>query len=324
MSIEKAIFAGGCFWCIEAAFSLVPGVLKATAGYTGGHTENPTYQEVTSGTTGHLEAVEVTYDSDKVSYEKLLDIFWRQIDPTDAGGQFADRGSQYATAIYYVNDEQKKVAQESKKKLEESGKFDKPIATAILKAATFYPAEEYHQKFFQKEPEHYKAYSKASGREHFKEQTWKEEAPAKTYEKPGSEEIKKKLNPLQYKVTQQCGTEPAFNNAYWNNEVEGIYVDVVSGEPLFSSKDKFESGTGWPSFSRPLEPANIVEKKDFSYGMGRTEIRSLHADSHLGHVFPDGPQPTGLRYCMNSAALRFIPKKDLEKEGYGEYKKLFE
>jgi len=335
--LEKATFAGGCFWCMQPPYDKLKGVVSTKVGYTGGSKKNPTYEEVSSGTTGHAEAVEIMYDPTLTRYDELLDIFWHNIDPTTLNKQFADSGTQYRTAIFYHNEEQKRLALASKEALERSGNFARPLVTEIVPASEFYPAEDYHQKYYEKSPINYNLYKVGSGRETFIEKVWGEIAQLKStkggdeqkkdekkYVKPSKEELKRKLTPLQYKVTQEEATEKAFDNEYWDNHRDGIYVDIVSGEPLFSSIDKFESGTGWPSFSRPLEPDNIVERKDRSFFMQRTEVRSKHGGSHLGHVFDDGPKPTGLRYCMNSAALRFIPEEDLEKEGYGQYKKLFE
>jgi peptide methionine sulfoxide reductase msrA/msrB len=338
--LQKAIFAGGCFWCMEPPFEKLEGVKEVISGYTGGHKENPTYEEVSAGTTGHLESVEIIYDPSKVTYEELLDIFWRQIDPTDAYGSFVDRGSQYSSAIFYISEEQRKLAEKSREELAGSGRFEKKIVTKILPAGKFYRAEDYHQDYYQKNPIRYKFYRYGSGRDKFLDSVWGDErnpeekkeskdfatqgGAVKKYIKPPDEILKKTITPMQYKVTQKDGTEPAYQNEYWDEKREGVYVDIVSGEPLFTSTDKYDSKTGWPSFTKPLVPDNIVEKDDWSFFTRRTEVRSKHGDSHLGHVFPDGPPTTGLRYCMNSAALRFIPKEKMAEEGYGEFLYLFE
>jgi peptide methionine sulfoxide reductase msrA/msrB len=343
LSLNVATFAGGCFWCVEAGFEKIPGVAEAVSGYSGGIEKNPSYQQVASGATGHTEAVQVYYDPQSITYEGLLQALWRMMDPTDVDGQFVDRGKPYRPAIFFHNAEQKRSAEASIQALQNSGRYDKPVALEVTHFESFYDAEEYHQDYYIKNPIRYKYYTFNSGRYQFIDKVWGKdreidyaqyrpktsEAADKgqqggvnpqAFQKPSDEQLRKQLTSIQYKVTQQDATEPSFNNKYWDEKRAGIYVDVVSGEPLFLSTDKYKSGTGWPSFVRPISLNAVVEKEDRSwYGGMRIEIRSTLADSHSGHVFKDGPKPTGLRYCMNSAALKFILKADMDEAGYGQY-----
>ena len=315
-SLELATFAGGCFWCMVSPFDELPGIKGVISGYTGGHKANPTYEEVCTDTTGHYEAVQISFDSAVMSYQKLLDLFWQQIDPTDAAGQFNDRGLSYRTAIFFHSEEQRILAETSKAKLAESGRFKKPIVTAVLPAGPFYKAEEKHQHYYKRNPFHYNLYKEGSGRAKFIRENWKRQK--------SDEELRKELTPIQYEVTRKNATEPPFQNEYWNHTEEGIYVDIILGEPLFSSIDKYDAGCGWPSFTKPLRRTELEEKFDTSHGMRRIEVRAKASDAHLGHVFDDGPGPDRARYCINSAALRFVPKNKLQEKGYGEFLSLFE
>lgn len=341
---QTITLAGGCFWCTEAYFQEEKGILDAVSGYAGGDISNASYLSVAKGTTKHREAVQVTYDLNIISTDEVLDIYWSHIDPTNIEGQFADKGFQYTTAIFYHNEKQGAVARDSKKRLEASGLFDKPIATEILLFTTFFEAENYHQDYYKKASAYYERYKKASGRAGFVEDTWAKDAaiqflkseqtvdPDKrgapksgdyNYTEEEIAELLKNLDPLAYHVVAENGTESPFNNAYWNNKADGIYVDIVTGKPLFSSTHKYDSGTGWPSFWRTIDDNSVTMHEDNSLSTTRTEIRS--DAGHVGHVFNDGPiEEGGRRFCTNSASLRFVPKADMEKEGYSEYLYLFE
>ncbi len=314
--VKTAVFAGGCFWCVESDLEKLPEIISAVSGYMGGKGDAPTYEGYVSR--GFREVVEVSYNPEKISYAELAAYLIKHSDPTDAGGSFGDRGSAYAPAIYYADEAEKKEAERVITEINATGVYEKPLAVLVLPRSQFYPAEEYHQDYSKKNPVRYNFYRIASGRDAFIKKHWGEGDG----EKPNDAHLRAALTPLQYKVTQKNGTEPPFQNEYDKNYAAGIYVDIVSGEPLFSSRDKYDSGTGWPSFVKPIALGVVVEKVDKGFFSTRTEIRSRIGDSHLGHLFPDGPKDRGgLRYCMNSAALRFVPKEKMTAEGYEEYLK---
>lgn len=316
--MKKEIYlAGGCFWGTEQYLQNIKGILSTEVGYANGNTENPTYEEVCRHNTGHAEAVKVEYEDTVIGLPFILELYYDVINPVSVNRQGGDVGSQYRTGIYYVNEEDAPVIENSISKLQE--KYRETIAIERLPLSNYYKAEEYHQKYLDKNPSGY-CHIGADKFEKAKKAVDKD----KKFEKKSLEKLKQDLTEEQFEVTQNSATEAPFKNEYFNEFREGIYVDITTGEPLFMSADKFDSGCGWPSFSKPIETAMINELKDTSFGRVRTEVRSSHGDAHLGHVFTDGPKESGgLRYCINSASLRFIPKEKMEEEGYGDYLGLF-
>ncbi len=339
LNIQTMIVAGGCFWCVEADLEKVPGVIGVVSGYSGGNADKPTYQNYGSG--GHREVVEVTYNANQVSFEDILIVTMKTTDPTDDNGTFGDRGDKYSSAFYYENSQQKKIIEDLIREVDENGPYDKPLAIDVETKATFWPAEDYHQDYYKGTLTklRYQFYRTASGRsafiekywgvnDHSPELSWRNEPSTSNnqtymwsnYVKPSEEELKSQLDEQAFKVTQKEGTERAGTSPLDKIWEDGIYVDILSGEPLYSSKDKFDSGTGWPSFVRPITPNALTEHEDKKFFTTRTETRSAIADNHIGHVFNDGPADRGgLRYCMNGVALNFVPKAEMEAKGYGDF-----
>jgi len=341
-TVATAMFGGGCFWCVESDLQKVKGVFSVVSGYAGGRGENPTYKNYSAQ--GFREVVEVTYSPTVVSYANLVENIIKHGDPIDPNGSFGDRGKEYAPAIYYKTEAEKQSALAVIKSIDNAKIYPKALTITVIPTVKFWNAEEYHQDYAEKNPVRYSFYRTASGRDLFIKKYWGNKAGDFTassaevalntsisthantkamntwelYIKPSDAELRALLTEVQYEVTQKEGTERSFKNEYDANKAEGIYVDVLSGEPLYSSKDKFDSGTGWPSFVKPITESSIITKEDKGFFGTRIEVRSRYADSHLGHVFDDGPTDRGgKRYCMNSASMRFVPKEKMESEGYG-------
>ncbi len=309
--MSEIYLAGGCFWGMEKYIASIRGVIETQAGYANGKTENPTYDDVCYKDTGHAETVKVVFDPAVITLSFLLELYYDAIDPVAVNRQGGDRGVQYRTGIYYVEESDKAIIQQSIARLQK--RIGKPIAIEVAPLQNFTVAEEYHQKYLDKNP---------SGYCHIGGDKFKKAASAiidpTAFQEPDEEELRRTLRGEQYAVTRHNVTEPPFQNEFWDSFKPGIYVDITTGEPLFSSTDKFQSGCGWPSFSKPIDPNTVEEKRDLTHGMLRTEVRSRIGNAHLGHLFKDGPKEAGgLRYCINSASLRFIPKEEMDEQGYG-------
>ncbi len=317
--------AGGCFWGVEAYFERIDGVLDAVSGYANGRTENPSYEDVVYRNTGHAETVKVVYNPDKLSLDNILQYYFRIIDPTSLNKQGNDRGVQYRTGVYTTDAAEQEVVADALAQLQQ--RYQRPLVVENTALEHFYEAEQYHQDYLMKNPNGYchVDLSKADEPLSRKPEQAEKSQPgfdASRFEKPDSKTLQQRLSREEYQVTQNSGTERAFSHRYDELFEPGLYVDIVSGEPLFSSSDKYQSGCGWPSFVQPINASAVTEHTDTSYNMRRIEVRSQLADSHLGHVFPDGPRDRGgLRYCINGASLKFIPKAQMQEQGYGQWLK---